>query len=121
MMNAIPLLNTWITDSPVVNSSEFVGALGRFVENGGSPAELKSSYRTEDVEHFLGIMRYEWEAFLKQKQLKLELEAMRSIQKTKRQKSWWQAHTREVSSGVDEAPVLFHRLACVLVLIVVML
>jgi hypothetical protein len=86
---------------------------------GPCAAARARAYRTEDVEHFLGIMRYEWEAFLKQKQLKLELEAMRSIQKTKRQKSWWRAHTREVSSGADEAPVLFCRLACVLVLNVV--
>ena len=89
--------------------------------SGPCAAARARAYRTEDEEHLLGIMRYEWEAFLKQKQLKLELEANRSIQKTKRQKSWWQAHTREVSSGADKAPALFRRLACVLVLIVLTL
>jgi hypothetical protein len=69
MMNAIPLLNTWITESPETNSSKFVGALGSFAENGGCPAELKSSYRNDDVKHFLGIMACEWEAFLFQRQV----------------------------------------------------
>ena len=48
---------------------------------GPCAAARARAYRTEDEEHLLGIMRYEWEAFLKQKQLKLELEANRSIRK----------------------------------------
>jgi hypothetical protein len=122
MMNAIPLLNTWITQSPETNSSKFVGLLEKFAENGGGPAELKSSHRREDTEHFLDMMRCEWDAFLLQKQRIVELEAIKTAERKnilRHTRNFTRA--REVSSGVDKAPVSFCRLMYVLVIILLLL
>lgn len=119
MMNAIPLLNTWITHNPEVNSSKIVGLLAKFEENGDVPAELKSAHRKEDVERFMGMMICVWEAFLAHTQ---SLEYEKAFRKNMRQKKWWQAQARKVSSGVDVAPVFFRRhWTYVLVLILMLL
>ena len=59
MMNAMPLLITWITSSREINSSKFVGVLGNLAGSGDGPAELKSSHRKEDVELLLVVIRCE--------------------------------------------------------------
>ena len=122
MMNAIPLLKTWIAQSPETNSSKLVGLLQTFAENGGGPAELKSSHRKGDMEHFLGIMRCEWDVFLLQKQRIVELEVIKTAERKnilRHTRNFTRA--REVSSGVDKAPVCFCRLMYVLVIILLLL
>jgi hypothetical protein len=122
MMNAIPLLNTWITPSPETNSSKLVGLLQTFAENGGGPAELKSSHRKEDMEHFLGIMRCEWDAFLLQKRRSIEMEAIKAAERKnilRHTRNFTRA--REISSGADKAAVSFCRLKFVLVIVLLLL
>jgi hypothetical protein len=64
MMNAVPLLNTWMSDNPEVDPSKAVGALANFASNGGIPAELKSAHLKEDVQVFMDMITCEWNDFL---------------------------------------------------------
>ena len=110
MVNAVPLLNTWITGNPEVNSSKYVGVLAGFDSNGGVPAELKSAHRKEDVRVFMDIMFCEWDAFIARLQLFESKELL------------LQAQARMVISGVDAVPLFFRHLwTCVLVVFLMLL
>jgi hypothetical protein len=118
MMNAVPLLNTWITGNPEDNSSKYVGALASFDSIGGVPAELKSTHRKQDVRVFMDMMFCEWDAFKTSVALLQSLD----LRKNESKKFLLQAQARMARSGVDAVPLFFpHPWTCVLVLFLMLL
>jgi hypothetical protein len=99
MMNGIPLLNTWISQSPDPNYSKYVGMLEVFHNNAGLPDELRSSHRKSDVEHFLGVMRCEWDAVISRK----KRHAVRGYTKNDLVTVGMQDVARQWSSGINVA------------------